>query len=79
MTKSRADQVRELEVMHLVEQIKPILAGKNPAMQSAVLAECLSLWLATWPKRARDDLLKGHLKLVAELLPVNAKMLGTEP
>lgn len=79
MTKSRSRQVFELEVVEIVEQIKPILAGKNPGMQSAVLAECLSLWLAGWPKRARDDLLKGHLKLVAELLPVNAKILGTEP
>lgn len=79
MTRSRVQQLRALEVTHLVEQIKPILAGKHPGIQGAVLADCLAIWLAGHPKELRDDLLKMHLEKVAELVPVNAKILGTEP
>ena len=79
MTKSRSQQIFALEVEHLVEEIKPILAGKHPALQGAVLADCLAIWLASQPKDARDDLLKMHIEKVAELVPVNAKILGTEP
>lgn len=76
---TRAEQVRALEVRNIVEQIKPILAGKLPDIQSCVLAECLATWLAGWPKEMRDELLKVHLEHVADLVPMIAKIIGTEP
>ena len=60
---TRAEQVRALEVTHLVEQIKPILSGKPHEIQGAVLADCLAIWLASMmPKEARDIALKFLLK-----------------
>jgi predicted Abi (CAAX) family protease len=77
---TRAEQVQALEVTHLVEQIKPILAGKPHVIQGAVLADCLAIWLASMmPKEAREIALKLHLEKVAELVIINANILGTEP
>lgn len=79
MTRSRAQQVRAIEVMELVEQIKPILAGKHPSIQGAALADCLAIWLAGYyPKEMRDNLLKMHLEHVAELVELLPVILDHE-
>jgi len=74
------------EIVELAERIKPILAGREPALQSAVLAELTSLWLAghfvpgdreqTADIRAR--LLAAYCQLVLDLTKVNAKEIGTD-
>ena len=57
----------------MVERIKPILAGNDPGVQGAVLAELLSLWLAGHsPPEVRVDLLKMHIETVCELTKLNA-------
>jgi hypothetical protein len=74
-----------LQVEPLVEQIRPILAGKDPQLQSAVLADLTALWLAGFvikgdPKETRalrEELLRRHFELVRQLTGVNARMLGT--
>jgi hypothetical protein len=74
-----------IQVEPLVEQIRPILAGKEPPLQGAVLADLTALWLAGFvikgdPKGThalREELLLRHFELVCQLIKVNARMLGT--
>ena len=71
----------------LVEAIRPILAGHPPGVQSAALANCLALWLAGHDvqgdedatRRMRAEMLAIHCMLVRQLVPVNARSLGTTP
>jgi hypothetical protein len=65
-------------VLRIAESVKPLLRGHGPAMQGAVLAELLSIWLAGHPPELRGDLLKHHLRIVRQLVPVNAKALRGE-
>jgi len=58
----------------IVDRIKPILAGNDPGVQGAVLAELLSLWLAGHsPPEVREVLLKNHVDTVRELTGINAR------
>lgn len=74
------------EALAIVEQIKPLLAGKRPVLQSVVLAECLALLLAGhWIPGEPDEtttmravFLEAHVTLVLELTKVNANMMGTD-
>jgi hypothetical protein len=73
------------ETLEIVERIKPLLAGHEPVVQSAVLAELLSIWLAGhWIAKQceqtslmRRALLSAHCSLVWELTLVNAEMMET--
>jgi hypothetical protein len=64
------------EVLALVAVIGPMLRGRPPEIQSAVLAELLSLWLAGHiiPEQ-RDEALRLHLQLVQDLTRINVPML----
>lgn len=63
-------------VTRISDQIKPILKGHHPLIQSGVLAELLSLWLAgIGPHEARKELYKEHLKLVDDLVLESEKEL----
>lgn len=68
-----------MEVLALVDRIKPILADKSPELQGAVIIELTSLWLAGHPKDVREDLLEINNVAIRGLTQVNARMLGTEP
>lgn len=69
----------------LVEAIRPILAGHPAPVQSAALADCLAILLAGHEvpgkmhltHKMRAALLAEHCKLVQQLVPINAKTLGT--
>lgn len=71
----------------LVDRISVILAGHLPEIQGAVLADCLAIWLAGHhvegdedaTRSLRADLLASHCSVVRQLVPVNAKMMGTTP
>jgi hypothetical protein len=64
------------EVVRLTEEIKPMLAGHKPEVQSAVLAELLATWVLGFqvpgnPKAGiemQDKFLAGHLNLMMELI-----------
>lgn len=68
---------------HLVDRIRPILAGHDPAIQSAVLADLLSMWLAGHfladsgddQAKFREELLANHMQLVRDLIPANEAMI----
>jgi transketolase len=73
-------------VTSIVERIKPLLFGKPPPVQGAVLADLLAMWLAAhWipgdqeeTKEARAQMLAQHMETVITLTEVNAKILGTD-
>lgn len=73
-------------VHKLVEEIRPILAGKGADIQSAVLADLLAFWVAGHviygqpeaTAEMRDEMLDTHVDLVRQLVPINAKILGTD-
>lgn len=68
------------EVSQIVERVRPLLAGRPPQVQGAVLADLLAKWLAGHIFRGnpgetdalREKLLESHLDLVRRLIPVNA-------
>ena len=77
---------RDVEaIAALVEAIRPLLAGHEPAIQSAALAELLSMWLAghfvtegaTAALRARrttrfrNQILADHVELVRKLSEIS--------
>ena len=68
--------------MRLVMQIRPLLAGLDPGVQSAALADLLAMWLAGHitdspqsTEAFREALLADHIELVRRLVPVNEQML----
>jgi len=69
------------KVMDLVERIRPILAGKGPEVQSAVLADLTAQWLCghiipgeeEQTQTMRAHLLAEFCQLVRQLVPVNEK------
>lgn len=64
--------------MGLVDQVKPIFAGKGPHVQGAALTELTSLWLAGHPPAMREKLLEIQIASIRELIKVNAEMLRGE-
>jgi hypothetical protein len=69
-----------------IEKVRPLLAGKGPAVQGAVLADLLAMWLAGhWipgeveeTKEAREASLAHFVETVWQLVGVNAQILGTD-
>jgi len=80
------EMTQATEIEEIAEQIKPFLAGYEPMVKSAVLAELLSLLLAGFvvpgerkqTERLRERVLEAHCELVRALTKVNAEMLGTD-
>ena len=67
--------------MQLVDQIRPILAGEDPAVQGAALADLLAMFLAGHvvvgsPEESesiREAYLAMHIEMVRKLIPLNYK------
>jgi hypothetical protein len=86
MTEPNGSNYQAGEVLKVVELVKPLLAGKDPHVQGAVLAELLSLHLAGYwikgdqqqTRELRDSLLMAHCAIVRGLTEVNAEILGTD-
>lgn len=57
------------EAAEVVEQISILLAGRGPAIQSAVIADLLSLYLAGMPEEERAAARALFDELVEKLLP----------
>ena len=68
------------EALVLTEAIKPLLAGRGPFVQGAVLVNLTSLWLAGHPKVMREKILNSWIKSLRELVPVSeAEIFGDGP
>ena len=64
------------EVEHISKQIQPLLKGRPAHVQSGVLADLLSLWLAGhWPPEYRQHLLDQFVDLVHDLVPESEREL----
>ena len=82
-----APAANEGMVTELVEAIRPLLAGRPPEIQAAVLADLLAIWLAGHhvpndagaTRTMRAELLAMHCSQVRFLTSTNAKMIGTMP
>jgi len=70
------------EVMNLSREIslklQPMLKGRDPGVQGAVLADLCAIWLAGWPPAAREELLNMHVQEIRELIEVNEKIIFGE-
>jgi hypothetical protein len=74
-------------VAAIIAQIRPLLAGRAPEVNGAVLADLLAIWLAghhvagdaNATRMMRAKLLAFHCSQVRELTSINAKIMGTTP
>jgi hypothetical protein len=72
------------EIKAAISRIKPLLAGRQPPIQSAILADLFSTWLAghhvdgdsAATRTLRAEMLAEWLVLVDRLVPINAKRIG---
>jgi hypothetical protein len=53
--------------------IKPFLAGRDPGVQGAVLADLLSIWIAGFHPALREEMLALHIKGVVSLIEVSER------
>lgn len=58
------------DVEPLVERIKPLLAGKPPELQGAVLAELLAMFIAGHHPDLRSKILALHFRATMNLIPL---------
>jgi hemerythrin len=72
-----------IKIEAIVDAVRPIIAGHDSTVQSAALADLLSMWLAGHfvegdrkaTDRLRRRLLRAHIALVRELLPANERQI----
>ena len=62
---------RIIEAEAIVKTIMPLLAGKPPEIQGAVLADLLATFIAAHHPALRDEILKMHVDVVRNLIPHN--------
>ena len=75
------------EIDELAAAVGQVLAGRPASLQGAALADCLARWLAGHhvpgdakaTRRMRAEMLAMHCSLVRDLVPQNAKQIGTTP
>ena len=80
-------EIEPEKIVAIVHEIGAILAGHPAELQGAALADCLAIWLAghdipgdeDGTREMRAELLAKHCFHVRELVPINAKMIGTTP
>jgi hypothetical protein len=65
MTQKQHDEANDL-----VNQIRPLLGGRDPAVQSAVLADLLARWLAGQDASIREAQLEAWVKMARRLIPL---------
>lgn len=59
----------------MVQEIMPLLAGKPPCVQGAVLADLVSMHIVGHAPCLREKILQMHDKQVRDLIPVNEAIL----
>lgn len=67
------EPVTPTQIEELTARIKPMLAGYDPAAQSAVLADLLATWIAGHHPAVRAEVLRLHDQLVRDLIADNEK------
>jgi hypothetical protein len=64
------DDLDAMVALQVIEIIRPFLAGRDPAVQSAILADLLAQWVAGHHPLARTARLADHIDLVMALVPI---------
>lgn len=73
-------------VNELWPELQRILAGRPPQQQGAILADLTAIWIAGHVERGnpagtirlRNQLVLHQLDYIDQLIPINAKIMGTE-
>jgi hypothetical protein len=71
---------RTQEVDDLCEEIRPLLAGREPEIIGAVLGDLVALWLVAHQAPAdeieayREGVLQAFIAMVRGLMPINEMM-----
>lgn len=79
MTAKKTTKKLVKEAEALSRAIRPLLAGKGPDVQSAALADLVSLYLAGVAPPLRPELREMFIALVDQLVPESeAEMFGDE-
>lgn len=55
----------------IVEQIKPMLAGLHPAIQGAVIADLVAIWISGYqPESVRQEILDHMVSTAQQMVPI---------
>lgn len=57
------------EYEEILARLKPIIGGREPMLQSAIVAELTCLWLVGHADLLRAGLFVGHMDLIRKILP----------
>ena len=57
------------EYEEILARLKPIIDGREPMLQSAIVAEFTALWLCGMPALLRAGMFIAHMELVRNILP----------
>lgn len=68
MTQALIDKCAEL-----VAQIEPLLAGKGPAIQGAVLADLVATFFASHHPNIREGMLSRWIVTMQLMIPINER------
>lgn len=63
-------------VDELYRQIAPLLSGRGPGVQGALLADMVAMWVAGHAPELRDQVLDAHVDLVRRLMVINARAIA---
>lgn len=63
----------------IVEQARPLFAGRHPAIQGSALADLVAIWLAGHPAELRDKLIELHVATTRALVDPNVAELKARP
>lgn len=64
------------DVLATVKKIHPLMAGKRPEAQGAILADLIGTYLAGYPPHARNPVLATVLETAKNLIPITEKAMG---
>jgi hypothetical protein len=67
------EMIAEIEMV--VEAIKPLLAGRSPEVQGAVLADLVSILIVGHHPTLREEILRLHIESVRQLIKPNEQLL----
>lgn len=66
------------EAVALAKRIAPLLAGKDPAVQSAVLADLTATWLVGFHPHLRQTAWQEYVTLLGKMMRIN-ELIGFGP
>ena len=60
-----------VQVLAVTERIMPLLCGRPPEIQGAILAELTSMWIGGFHPDLRKEMFELHLETTKKLIPEN--------